>query len=371
MTTLSWRDAGADAAPQRRFFRPGDTVRLHANEHPWPPVPSVLQAMAEWAIDANRYPFGNEGSLVEALAAHLQIPGGQVLLGAGSNELLYKVIAALGGPGAETVFPHPSYPTFSAAPSMSSARAVPVPLSGNGACDTGALLAAVTEHTTCVVACSPNNPTGGAVGEGDLLALANALAEHVLLIVDEAYFEYTEEFERGGRGALELFPSGHPVLVTRSFSKYFGLAGVRLGYGAVSSAELAAEMRDHLGPSAVSGIALRAGEAALRAEPEYRERLFAHKQERNAMWQQLRELGLHPYPTETNFIFCDEPGPATAEWLADKGLSVRSGKSVGSEGHLRVTVGTPEHNALLLGLMAEHIEERAAAGREGHREAGK
>ncbi len=365
MTTLRWRDDEADAAPQRRFFRPNDGIRLHANENPYPPPREVLDAIAEWALVANRYPFGNEGPLTEAIAQRIGVPTDQVLLGAGSNEILYKTIAALGGPGTETVFPHPSYPTFAAAPSTSSGRPVPVPLLAGGACDAEGLRAAVTGSTTCVVVCNPNNPTGGALGPGALLCLAERLPDDVLLLVDEAYFEYTEEFGRGGRGALELFGSGRPLVVTRSFSKFFALAGVRLGYCAASSAELAAEMRGHLGPTAVSGLALHAGQAALRVEPEYLDRLDEQKEERRRMSKALADLGLNPLATETNFVCCDEPDPGTAAWLAERGVSVRSGQSVGNPGHLRITVGRPEDNALVLELLTEHLAGRGLSAGAG------
>ena len=362
MTKLRWRDGEADAAPQRRNFRPGDGIRLHVNEHPYPPPPEVLEAIAEGALLVNRYPFGNEGPLTAALAARTGLPPEQVMLGAGSNELLYKTIAALGGPGTETVFPHPSYPTFAAAPATSSAQPVPVPLLADGACDAHALLAAVTERTTCVVVCDPNNPTGGALPVGALGELADRLPDHVLLIVDEAYFEYTEEFGRGGRGGLELFGSGRPVVVTRSFSKFFGLAGLRLGYAAVSSAELSVEMQGHLGPTAVSGMALAAGEAALRAEPVFLERLEVQKLERRKMSEALGDLGLHPLPSETNFVCCDEPDPSTAAWLKERGVSVRGSASIASPGHLRITVGLPEHNALVLDLLREHVSALGPPG---------
>ncbi len=362
MTKLRWRDEEADAAPQRRNFRPGDGIRLHANEHPYPPPPEVLEAIAAGALEVNRYPFGNEGPLTEAVAERTRVPADQVLLGAGSNELLYKTIAGLGGPGTDSVFPHPSYPTFAAAPATSSARPVPVSLLADGTNDAEGLLAAVTDRTTTLVVCDPNNPTGGALPPGALASLADRLADHVLLIVDEAYFEYTDEFARGGRGALELFGSGRPVLVTRSFSKFFGLAGLRLGYGVASSADLAAEMRGHIGPSGVSGMALTAGEAALGAEPLFLERLDEQKKERRQMWEELAELGLNPLPTETNFVCCDEPDQGTAAWLKERGVSVRGGASISSPGHIRITVGLPEDNALVLSLLREHVAGRGATG---------
>jgi histidinol-phosphate aminotransferase len=315
----------------------------------------VLEAITEGALLVNRYPFGNEGPLTAALADRMGIPPDRVLLGAGSNELLYKSIAALGGPGTESAFPHPSYPTFAAAPATTSARPVPVPLLDDGACDVEGLLAAVTERTTCLVVCNPNNPTGAALPEGALRTLSDRLPEHILLIVDEAYFEYTDEFARGGRGALELFANSRPMVLTRSFSKFFGLAGLRLGYAAASSPELAAEMRGHIGPSGVSGMALTAGEAALRAEPVFLERLAEQRHERREMWEALDELGLHPLPTETNFVCCDEPDPGTAAWLKERGVSIRSGESISSPGHMRITVGRPEDNALVLSLLRDRL----------------
>lgn len=359
MTTLRWRDTEADAAPQRRYFRPSDGIRLHANEHPYSPPRHVLDAISDWALVANRYPFGNEGKLIELLAERMAIPADQVMLGAGSNELIYKIITALGGPGAETVFPHPSYPTFAAAPAATSGRPVPVPLLDDGACDLKGLLAAVTDSTTCVVVCNPNNPTGGAIPTESLLEFADTLRTDVLLLVDEAYFEYGDEFASGGRGALELFGTGRPVAVTRSFSKFFALAGVRLGYGAMSTGELAGEMRGHLGPNAVSAVALRAGEAALECEPEYLGRLAEQTAERARLAEALRALGLNPLPTQTNFVCCDEPDEGAAAWLAEHGISVRSGQSVGSPGHLRITVGRPEDNALAVELLSDYIAGRA------------
>lgn len=369
ITGLDWRDAASDGAPQRRFFQSGPAVRLHANEHPYPPPPEVLSAMAEWSIAANCYPFGNEGPLVRLIAERLAVRPDQVILAAGSNELLYRAIASLGGPRAEVVIPAPSYPTFSAAPSASSARAVPVPLLGNGACDAEGLLSAVTDRTTCVVVCNPNNPTGAAMPSGALEGLARDLPERVLLVVDEAYFEYTDAFARLERGALDLFASGRSILVTRTFSKFFGLAGVRLGYGVVPSAEMATDLRAHIGPNAVSALALRAGEAALRAEPSYLERLREQKHERLRLWRSLAEMGLNPLPTETNFVCCEEPDPETSSWLASRGVNVRSGDSIGAPGYLRVTVGTPESNEQVVALLAERVVGQSATRRESrHRE---
>ncbi len=369
ITGLEWRDAASDGAPQRRFFQSGPAVRLHANEHPYPPPPEVLSAIAEWSFEANCYPFGNEDPLVRMIAERAEVRPDQILLAAGSNELLYRAIASLGGPRAEVVIPSPSYPTFAAAPGASSARVVPVPLLSTGACDADGLLSAVTERTTCVVVCNPNNPTGAAMPSGALEGLVRDLPQSVLVIVDEAYYEYTEAFACRARGALDLFSSGRSILVTRTFSKFFALAGVRLGYGIVPSADLAADLRAHIGPNAVSALALRAGQAALRAEQIYLERLREQKQERLRLWQGLAELGLKPMPTETNFVCCEEPDPETSSWLASKGVNVRSGDSISAPGHLRITVGSPESNEQVIALLAERVVGQSATKRESrHRE---
>lgn len=124
-------------------------------------------------------------------------------------------------------------------------------------------------------------------------------------------------------------------------------------------------MRGHIGPSGVSGMALSAGEAALRAEPVFLERLQEQKRERARLWQALDELGLHPLPTETNFVYCDEPDPGTTAWLKERGVSIRGGDSISSPGYMRITVGLPEHNALVLSLLNEHLAPESPAGDAG------
>ncbi|MGH9092010.1 MAG: pyridoxal phosphate-dependent aminotransferase, partial [Acidimicrobiales bacterium] len=219
------------------------------------------------------------------------------------------------------------------------------------------MLAAVTRHTTCVIVSNPNNPTGGAVGQEALTELASDLSDEILLIVDEAYFEYTDEFAEGGRGALKLFELGRPLIVTRTFSKFFGLAGVRLGYAVTSDAELCRELRGHVGPLSVSGLALAAGQAALFAEDEYLERLIKQKEQRSRLWSALDEMGLCPLPTQTNFVYCGEPHPSVADWLAERHLSIRAGSTIGSPGHMRITVGRPEDNELVVSLLRQWLAD--------------
>jgi histidinol-phosphate aminotransferase len=353
-TALKWRDSVSEAVFQRRFPRPGSASRLHANESPFPPPEPVVAAIRAAAGRVNRYPFGNEAPLIERLAERLGVAPGQILLGAGSNELIYRVIASLAGSGQEIIFPHPSYPSFSGASRASSAVPVPVALTEDGACDLDAMLARVTESTTALIVCQPNNPTGAAVAQPELRRFAAALPRDVLLIVDEAYHEFSAERAGGGTGALAMLTGDRPTLVTRTFSKYYCLAGLRLGYSISSSPDLAQEIRARLGPSGVNGLAVAAAQAALGAEADYATRLAAVITERTRLWEGLHDLGLHPLPSETNFIYCDEPGPDVGGFLLDNGICVRTGDTILSPGHLRITVGERQDTERTLELLREY-----------------
>lgn len=354
---LRWRDDVAETVMQRRFPGPGSALRFHANENPYPPPDAVVEAIQSAALRANRYPFGDEGLLVEQLAERCGVAPSQVLLGAGSNELLYHLISSLGGPGREAVFPSPSYPTFSAACLNSSVTAVPVSLRPDGACDLQAMGASVTDSTSVVVVCQPNNPTGATVGASELALFADGLTTEVLLLVDEAYFEYTEEHARSGSGALALLAGDRPVVVTRTFSKFYGLAGVRVGYAVASTSSLADEVRAHIGPSGLSGIAIAAAHEALAQEVAYRSQLEVVRAERARLFGALGDLGLHPLPSETNFVYCNEPYASTGGFLLDHGACVRTGDTILSPGHLRLTVATPADNDVLIQLLRDHLTQ--------------
>jgi histidinol-phosphate aminotransferase len=346
VTDLRWTD------PRRPFSWRGwnfdaDVLRFGANESPYPPPRELLDAVAAAADRLNRYPFGMERSLSEALSTRLGCSAEQVIIAPGTSALLEAVVRGLGGPDRKVVYPHPSYPTYRAASTAVQAIAQPVPLLPDGTNDIEGIVHACDDRTSLVVVCNPNNPSGGMVPTSDLGPLLTALPADALLLIDEAYWEFTDEFASGGRGAVEYLDCGRPVLITRTFSKFFGLAGLRVGYG-IASADIAAELRARLrlGGSNVAGLV--AAEAALGLADLFAERAKVLKDERQRLYEQFWQLGFDPMPSQANFVFCQRVDADLPAKLLAAGHWVRDGQSVLMPAGMRVTVGTPAENDKLL-----------------------
>lgn len=356
---VPWRRP-TPAAPLRRSGPPSpDAARLNANECPFPPPPPVVAAMADAAAASHRYSFGTEGPLLDALSEWLSVPPSRVILTNGSNELLDRLIGALGQPGSEIVYPHPSFPLFSTATANSGATPVPVPLSGDGTNDLGAMAAAVTPRTSLVIVCNPNNPTGGHLPADTVGSFLDSLPAHPLVLLDEAYVEFTVERRHGSRSGLDLLDRHPHALCVRTFSKYFGLAGLRVGYGVAASDDLAGEIRVRLSPAGLSRVALAGALASVQHRDVAEERLALICAERDRLAAGLADLGLGPWPTSTNFVLCRDPRPDTVARLAEQGLWIRSGESILFPGTIRISVGRPEENDRVLAAMAKIVAEAA------------
>jgi histidinol-phosphate aminotransferase len=345
-TGLRWTD------PRTPFTWRGwsfgaDVLRFGGNESPYPPPQELLDEIAAAADRVNRYPFGMETSLVEALSAHLGCSPEQVMIAPGTSALLEAVIKGLGGPDREVIYPDSSYPAYRGAASTVRAQARPVPLRPDGTCDIEGIADACTDRTSLVIVCNPNNPTGGMAPTTDLRPLIDALPAGTLLMIDEAYWEFTDEYAHGGRGALEYLECGKPVLVTRTFSKFYGLAGLRVGYG-VAAKEIAGELHARLRLGGSNIVGLVAAEAALGLTDVFAERAERIKAERRRLFQEFCNLGFDPLPTQANFIFCPHTDDDLPAKLMAAGHWVRDGRSVQMPGGMRVTVGSPDENDKLL-----------------------
>ncbi len=353
-TCLRWTDRRTPFTWRGWSFG-ADVLRFGGNESPYPPPQELLAAILAAADRMNRYPFGMEASLVEALRARLGCSAEQVMIAPGTSALLDAVIKGLGGPDCEVVFPDSSYPAYGGAASAVRAQARPVALRPDGVCDIEAIAAACTDRTTLVIVCNPNNPTGGMAPTADLRPLIDALPAGALLMVDEAYWEFTDEYAHGGCGALAYLECGRPVLVTRTFSKFYGLAGLRVGYG-VASKQIAGELHARLRLGGANIVGLVAAEAALGLTEVFAERAERIKAERGRLCQAFGNLGFDPLPTQANFIFCplaDDDLPAR---LMAAGHWVRDGRSVQMPGGMRVTVGSPDENDKLLATIQAIVE---------------
>jgi histidinol-phosphate aminotransferase len=351
---LRWTDPREPFSWRGWSFAP-DVLRFGGNESPYPPPRALLDAIAAAGDRLNRYPFGMEGPLAEALSTRLGCTPEQVIIAPGTSGLLEAVIKALAGPDSKVVYPHPSYPAYRAAATAVRAIAQPVPLRPDGANDIDAIARACDDQTSLVIVCNPNNPSGGMVPTAGLRPLLTALPSDALLMIDEAYWEFTGEFASGMRGAAEYLNCGRPVLITRTFSKFFGLAGLRVGYG-IASADVAGELRARLRLGGSNIVGLVAAEAALGLADVFAERAEVVKAERQRLYEEFGRLGFEPLPTQANFVFCRHVGADMPAKLMAAGHWVRDGQSVLMPGGMRVTVGSPEENDKLLRAIREVVQ---------------
>jgi len=322
-------------------------VRLGSNENTEPPSPRVRDALTRAYDDANRSP-ATRPPIRGALAGRFGVAPEQVLLGAGSTELIEATMRTFVKAGDEVVMPWPSWPVFRRRLAALEAAVTEVPLTVDDrayAYDTDAMLGAITERTKLIVVCSPNNPTGNAMAIDDVRRLAQA---GPVLLIDAAYADFDPD-----RDLSPLVHEYDNVVISRTFSKAYCLAGVRLGY-IVGDAELLDHVDRFLVPgSSVSSVALHAGLAALQDEPYHRHQIERIAAGRGRLLAGLRELGVSAFDSLGNFVAIDAsrfPGHAPA--LVAAMLEHRVVVRVMDETIVRITVGRPSENDAVISAMA-------------------
>jgi len=331
--------------PGRRAASGQRSFKLSSNESPYPPLPSVLDAIAEAAHQTNRYPDLTAGAVVEALADHLQVPPEHVVVGCGSVGVATQIVEAFAGPDDEVLYAWRSFEAYPILVQVAGATSVQVPLTPAYAHDLDAMAAAITSRTRVIFVCNPNNPTGTAVRRTELEAFLDAVPRDCLVVLDEAYREFIRDPEVPD--GIELYRDRPNVAVLRTFSKAYGLAGLRVGF-AVAHDAVADAFRLTNVPFAVSGIAQAAAVASLApaAEKELLERVDATVGERASVADALAVAGWKVPATQANFVWL--PAGKRADALAAAceaaGVVVRpfSGEGV------RVTIGEPEANNIFL-----------------------
>jgi histidinol-phosphate aminotransferase len=327
-------------------------IKLASNETPYPPLPSVLERIAESAQRVNRYPDTGSGELTNRIAARLGVDPAQVAVGSGSVALCAQLVLATCDPGSEVVYAWRSFEAYPMVVALASAQPVPVPLV-DFAHDLDAMAAAVTERTRLIFVCNPNNPTGTVVEREALLAFLERVPSDVVVALDEAYFEFVRDGEvPDGVTLLALYPN---LVVLRTFSKAYGLAGLRVGYAVAGDPEVAAALRRTQLPFAVTQIGQDAALASLEpaAEGELLARVDDLVIERAWVVSAVRQLGYEVPPTEANFFWLPL-GARTSAWsdaCADRKLIVRPFAGEG----VRVTIGSTEENERLLAAATELV----------------
>jgi histidinol-phosphate aminotransferase len=327
-----------------------DVVKLASNENPRGPGVGVRAALSRAAAHLSRYPDGSGYRLKQSLSAHLGVDPASITLGNGSNDVLDLVAAVALSPGTEAVVSAHAFVVYPIAVVSHGGRLVTVPARAWG-CDLDAMAAAVTPATRLVFIANPNNPTGTWVTTEQITRFLDAMPEHVLVVLDEAYFEYLVHPDYPNGVALQKnYPN---LVVTRTFSKIHGLAALRIGY-AVSSPAIADLLNRVRQPFNVSSVGLECAEAAL-ADRDFVELSRRLNDEGMAQLRQgLDQLGVGYIPSGGNFLAIDlgRPARATYEALLRHGVIVRPIAGYGMPNHLRITVGLHEENARFLDALA-------------------
>jgi histidinol-phosphate aminotransferase len=335
--------------------------KLSSNETPLGPSPLALEAIRA-ADHLEHYPDGSATRLREAIAAKYGLDPTRILCGSGSDELLSLVTGAFVGPGDEGLYSAHGFLVYRIAILAAGGTPVVAPERSLHA-DVDALLGAVTERTRVVYLANPNNPTGTYLPFDEVRRLHAGLPPHVLLVLDAAYAEYVRRNDYAS--GLELALTAENVVMTRTFSKIYGLANLRLGW-MVGPAHVVDAVNRIRGPFNVNGLAMAAGIAAIR-DDAHLGRAVAHNDEWLAwLTREIAALGLDVTPSVGNFLlvhFPGEPGRTARDadaFLSARGLILRRVEAYGLPGALRLTVGTEEANRLVVAALREFLERAAA-----------
>jgi histidinol-phosphate aminotransferase len=332
-------------------------VKLASNEGPFPPMPGALAAIASAVEEQRLYPDPGAWALRDALAERHGVDSARILIGNGVDSLIKLVCMVTLDPGDTLAMGWPSFVSWRQGAGMQGAEVVTAALAADGSYDLDALAASVGPRTKLVVVVSPNNPTGAAVSSGDLSAFLDRLPPQVLPCVDEAYFEYLPP---GSHDAIALAREGRPLAAFRTFSKAYGLAGLRVGY-MVAPADLVREISRVRNAFDVNGLAQAAALASVREAAEHLpERVGLVTRERARVADGLRALALDPLPSAANFLlvrFGQRRAAGLNEALLSRGVIVRPARAFGAPDALRITIGWPEENDRMLEALAEALDE--------------
>ncbi len=335
-------------------YVPGKThpgaIKLASNEVTFGPLPSVAAAIAEAAAGINRYPDNATTELTGALAKKLDVTPAEIQAGCGSVTLCQNLITATCRPGDEVLFGWRSFETYPLATRIAGATPVQVPLDAEQAYDLSAMAAAITDRTRLIFICNPNNPTGTVVGREALLAFLRAVPGDIVIAIDEAYVEYVRLGDSQNYSALELRREFPNIVVLRTFSKAYGLAGLRVGYAVADPRVITALSRVHL-PFSINSVAQRAAVACLEADDELLARTDAVVTERIRAAAELRTLGYRVPESQANFVWLDLGADAVpfARASAEAGVIIRPFDGDG----VRVTITERNENDAFLAFAAQ------------------
>ncbi|HVR04960.1 MAG TPA: histidinol-phosphate transaminase [Solirubrobacteraceae bacterium] len=335
----------ADAAPP---------VRLASNESPWPPLPAVREAIDRALGTLNRYPDPSSALLRRRLSERYELPPERIAIGNGSCDILLAAGEALLEPGAELVYAWPSFSVYPHLGAASGAREIRVPLDAGDRHDLPAMLREITVATRLVIVCNPNNPTATALPLADIAEFLAEVPPHVCVILDEAYCEFN--LLEDPDATLALLAHRPNLVLLRTFSKVYGLCGLRVGFALCGSPELPRAFDQVRQPFFCNVVAQAAAAEALLHQDAVTARVTQTIAERISVDERLRALGIAPAESQANFCWFSLGERDEQEVMAGllaRGVLVRGGGALGRAGALRVTYGTAQENARFLDALAE------------------
>ncbi len=331
-------------------------AQLASNESSFPPHPAVVEAIQRTAGAMNRYPDPDATLLCRRLAERYETEPGQIAVANGSCEILLAAAEALAEPGAEIVYAWPSFSMYPYLPALTGAREIRVPLAPGDVHDLEAMANEVTAATQLLIVCNPNNPTATHIPAAEIAEFCERIPPHVTVILDEAYIEFqTNDDPDATLDLLDEFPN---LVVLRTFSKCYGLAGIRVGY-AIGSAGFRAAVDAVRQPFSVNALAQAAGAEAILHQDDVLRRVEATVAERLRVQEGLAELDLETTESQANFSWIDLGDADEGEIVAGLGerlIAVRPGTPLGDPGHIRVSYGTPEENDRFLTALDELLD---------------
>jgi histidinol-phosphate aminotransferase len=345
--------AGVPTGQAPEAIAAGGIAQLASNESPSGPHPKVVEAIREAAGAMNRYPDPDATLLRRRIAERYETEPGRVAVGNGSCEILLAAAEALCEPGAEILYAWPSFSIYPHLAALTGAREIRVPLAGGEVHDLEAMAAEVTAATQLAIVCNPNNPTGTHLPAAQIAAFCERVPGHVTIALDEAYVEFqTDDDPDATVDLLADFPN---LVVLRTFSKVYGLAGLRVGL-ALGSAKFRAAIDAVRQPFSVNALAQAAAAEAILHQDDVEQRVERTLVERVRVEQGLRDLGLSTAETQTNFSWIDLGDADEQEvvaGLAERQIAVRPGTPLGDPAHIRVSYGTPAENDRFLTALGE------------------
>jgi histidinol-phosphate aminotransferase len=342
----------------------GDVALMASNESPQPPIPAAVEAAARALRGVNRYPDPTSSVLRKALSDRYGVPAHRIAVGNGSCDVLLAAGEALLEPGAEVVYAWPSFSIYPHLAAASGARAIEVPLDTEHRHDLDAMRKEITAATRLVIVCNPNNPTSTALTLEEITDFVRAVPRHVAVVLDEAYCEFN--LLQDPDESIELLDRHPNLVLLRTFSKVYGLCGLRVGFGLCGSEQFRTAVDQVRQPFFLNAAAQAAAAEALKHQDEVAKRVERNLAERLELEDGLRRLGLAPAESQANFVWFDLPEgdvpPGTppgsterpiVDGLAQRGVLVRAGAALGRPGALRVTVGTASENQRFLAALGE------------------